>query len=58
MKHSTPTIQDTFPQEATLNFLRTFARLYDPIQDNQNEARHIARHFTYSYYQTKGNNDN
>lgn len=58
MKHSTPIAQDAFPQEATLNFLRAFARLYDPIQGNPSEALHIARHFAYSYCKAKDNNDN
>lgn len=42
MKHSTPTNKNGIPRERTLNFLKTFARLYDPLLNNENEARMLS----------------
>ena len=41
MNHSTP--KNFHPRKESLNFLKIFARLYSPAENNEFEARKMAR---------------
>ncbi len=46
MKHSTRTKFDNNPKESSLSFIKTFARLYNPQLNNQEDALFIANCIT------------